>query len=85
MLKINGLWPGETKKGIGFVFVFGQAFGSAPGSNVVKVNGALASLVQVLDTTLIAFLVPATATTGPVTVTTAGITVASPTSLVILP
>ena len=83
-LKINGLWPSEVFVG-GIVFVFGKGFSLVPGANVVKVNGVTAPLVQTADSTMLFFLAPAGATTGPVTVTTGGVTATSPINLIILP
>ena len=83
-LNITGVWPGSIKIGA-FDFIFGGFFSLTPGANKVDVNGVVAPLVQVIDTTLLAYIVPAGATTGPVHVTTGGVTATSPSNLVILP
>jgi hypothetical protein len=84
-VKINGIWPGEIKVA-NLVFVFGQNFSTVPGANKITVNGLAAPIVQALDSTLVVFLVPSGATTGPVCVTVPGYTVqCSATNLTILP
>ena len=83
-LKINGLWPGEVKVG-GFDFIFGAGFSLIPGANKVDINGVPAPIVQALDTTLLGYIVPDGAASGPVHVTTGGVSAASPVNLVVLP
>lgn len=83
-LRINGLWPGESKVG-GGVVIFGQGFSPIPGGNRITVNGISIRLVQALDTNILFFLVPSGATTGKVCVTTGGQTACSPDDLFILP
>lgn len=65
-LQITGCWPGAGSTNT-VVFVFGSGF--VVNQTQVTLNGASA-LVQVLDPGLLLFLVPASATTGPITVTT---------------
>ena len=67
VLAINGIWPSQGPIG-SFVFVFGSRF--MPGQIQVSMNGVKAPLVQVMDSTLLIFAVPAGASSGPVTVTT---------------
>jgi hypothetical protein len=84
-VKINGIWPAEVKVAT-IVFVFGQSFSTVPGANNITVNGLLAPIVQPLDSSLVVFLVPSGATSGPVCVTVPGFTTAcSATNLTILP
>ncbi|MEK7817154.1 MAG: IPT/TIG domain-containing protein, partial [Actinomycetota bacterium] len=84
-VKINGIWPAEVKV-LTIVFVFGQNFSTVPGVNKITVNGLAAPIVQPLDTSLVLFLVPTGATSGPVCVTVPGYTVqCSATNLTILP
>lgn len=79
-LSINGLWPGQSAPGK-FVFVFGSGFVS--GNTQVKILDLQAPLVQVADATLLIFMVPAGASSGPVVVTTPAGSVQSATSLVV--
>lgn len=84
-LTISGLWPGEAKEG-SFVFVFGQNFSKLQGENKISVNGLSAPVVQPLDSTLLLFMAPPGATTGPVCITLSGNPVAcSSANLVMLP
>ena len=50
------------------VFVFGGGF--EPGQTLVSISGIDAPLVQVMDPSLLIFMVPDGATTGPITITT---------------
>ena len=66
-LAITGLWPASSKVG-GFAYVFGEGY--VPGGTSVAINGAPASIVQVIDPGFLFFMVPSGASTGKVTVTT---------------
>jgi hypothetical protein len=84
-VKISCLWHSEARVG-NIVFVFGQGFSTVPGANKVTVNGVTAPIVQVLDSTLLVFFVPAGATSGQVCVTVPGYpTACTYLPLVILP
>lgn len=69
-LQVTGIWPAQGSAGT-LTFVFGSEFipGSL-GSTEVSLNGTTAPLTQVQDDTLLIFMVPPSATTGSVTVTT---------------
>ena len=64
---ISGFWPGEGPPGT-FVFVFGSNF-MAQGTQIMA-NTVSAPIVQVLDDTLLIFMLPSGDTAGPITVTT---------------
>lgn len=81
-LKINGIWPGEAAVN-DIVFVFGENYDPLPAQTQVSVNGVSASLIQVVDQSLLLFFVPAGATTAPVCVTVGIETACSNTSLTI--
>ncbi len=83
-LAITGLWPSEAKAG-SFVFVFGTYFSTTPGQARVDVNGTVSPLAHVLDPSLLVFLLPTGASTGPVHVTVGGSTATSYVNLGILP
>ena len=68
-LYITGLWPASAKVG-SFVYVFGTGY--VAGDTLVAVNSVPAPLTQVIDRTLLIFMVPPGATTGKVTVTLNG-------------
>lgn len=67
-LAINGVWPSVARVG-SFVFVFGSGF--VPNATQVKINDVPAPQVQVVDQSLLIFIVPGGARSGPMTVTTA--------------
>lgn len=81
-LTVNGTWPSQARIN-DVVFVFGANF--TLGGTQVAMNGVPATLMQVLDANLLFFILPAGSTTGPVHVTVNGVTVSSPTNLVVLP
>ena len=62
---IDGFWPSPANR---IVFVFGRGF--TPMQTKVQVNGIPATLVQVIDPTLLFFMLPEGDTRGPITVTT---------------
>ena len=66
------------------VTILGQGFNSAPALNVVKFNGSVAQILSASPTALVV-TVPAVATSGPVTVTVNGQTVASSSNFTFLP
>ncbi|MEK7415978.1 MAG: IPT/TIG domain-containing protein, partial [Planctomycetota bacterium] len=66
---ISGFWPGDAPPGT-LVFVFGTNFDTAFRGSQVAVNGVSAPIVQVLDATLLVFMLPAGDTAGPITVST---------------
>lgn len=65
---LTGFWPGFVEPG-SVVFVFGSNF--IPRATQVAVNGVDAPLMQVLNDTLLIFVLPSGTTAGPITVTTA--------------
>jgi hypothetical protein len=83
-LSVNGLWPSQAHVNDP-VLVFGAGFNPQLGATKVDVNGTPAWFIQTVDSSFLMILVPAGATTGPVHVTVGGVTVSSPTNLVILP
>lgn len=64
---ISGFWPGTGPPGAR-VFIFGDHF--IPMETQVSVNSVTAPLLQVVDSTLAIFVLPESASGGPVTVTT---------------
>ena len=74
--KVTGFWPG-TGAANSFIFVFGAGF--APNQTQVSVNGISASLAQVLDASLLIFVLPLGDTAGIITVATPGGTASSST------
>ena len=66
---ISGFWPGDAPPGT-LVFVFGTNFDTAFRGSTVAINGVSAPIVQVLDQTLLVFMLPAGDTAGLITVTT---------------
>ena len=66
-LQITGLWPSVTSANQ-LVILFGAGF--VPNATTVKIGNVEAPVRQVLDSSLMFFLVPPSATTGVVTVTT---------------
>lgn len=64
---IDGFWPGDAPAGQ-FVLVFGRGF--VPMQTKVQVNGVPATFVQVIDPTLLFFMLPEGDTHGPITVAT---------------
>lgn len=66
-LQITGVSPLQTEVG-SMVFVFGNGF--AGYGTKVSVNGVSTGVVQVIDTSMLIFMVPDGATTGYITVTT---------------
>lgn len=79
-LAVTGVWPTSGAAGT-IVFVFGNNFD--PATTSVALNGTVASVTQVLGSTLLLFMVPPMATTGPVSVTIAGVTVYSTVDFVV--
>lgn len=77
-LLITGIWPPEGSTNT-IVFVFGSGF--VPGATEVAVNGVRSQAVQVVSDGMLLFMLPAGATTGPVSVTTPGASVTSSESL----
>lgn len=67
--KVTGFWPGAGAAN-SFIFVFGAGF--VPNQTQVSVNGISASLAQVLDASLLIFVLPPGDTSGIITVTTPG-------------
>ena len=65
--KISGIWPGKGPAN-SIVFVFGSNFMSL--GTQVTVNDLSAPIVQVIDPTLLFFMVPSGDTTGPVAAST---------------
>ena len=66
-LQITGVWPGSgTTNNV--VFVFGSGF--VLNQTSVSINTVTTSAVQVIDSRLLLFLLPAGTTSGPVTITT---------------
>ena len=65
---ITGFWPGTVKPG-SMVFVFGSNY--VPRATKIAVNGVSAPIVQVIDQSLLVFMLPAGVTSGPITVATA--------------
>jgi YD repeat-containing protein len=65
------------------VTILGQGFSATAASNTVKFNGAAATVVFATTTTLVV-TVPATATTGPISVTVAGNTVKTTTNFTLI-
>ena len=63
---IDGFWPGAPTSQI--VLVFGRGF--APMQTKAQVNGIPAKLVQVMDPTLLFFMLPDGDTNGPISVVT---------------
>ncbi len=66
------------------VNILGQGFSSTPASDIVKFNGSVAPVVSASPTSLMV-TVPGAATTGPITVTVNGQTVASSNNFTFLP
>jgi subtilisin family serine protease len=64
---VTGFWPGNGVSG-SLVFVFGSRF--VPGQSRASINGIAAPVLQVLDSTLLFFLLPAGNTAGPIAITT---------------
>jgi len=81
-LSISGIWPGQASTG-DFVFVFGSEF--EPTSTQTKLNSNLMNLVQIVNSNMLIFMVPANATTGSIEITTTAGTVTSANSLEISP
>jgi len=81
-LSISGVWPGQVSVGE-FVFVFGSEYD--PASTQVKLNSNLISLVQVVSSDMLIFIVPANASTGLIEITTTAGTVTGTNPLEILP
>jgi len=81
-LQITGVWPAQVSVG-DFVFVFGSDFQSA--STQVAVNSVNAALVQVVSNSMLIFMLPVSATTGLVSVTTPATTAISASDLVVVP
>ena len=69
-LSVVDLSPRTANKG-GRLSIIGRGFSSTPADNVVRLNGVVAPVVSATPTELVV-TVPATATSGPVTVTTPG-------------
>ena len=63
---ISGFWPGSTPPQI--IFVFGTHF--MPNKTQVSVGGVPATVIQVLDETLLFFVAPSPTASGLITVTT---------------
>src|SRR5207244_11710905 len=80
---ITGFTPSQGKASTN-VTIAGQNFDPAPANNQVRFNGRPAGVLSATSTTLIA-TVPPTATTGPITVTTAGGTAQSATNFIVIP
>jgi hypothetical protein len=80
-LSINGIWPASAAVG-DFVFVFGSGY--VQGMSV-ELGSTPVPLVQVVSDEMFIFIVPAGATAGAVTVTTAGDSVTSAEQLLIVP
>jgi hypothetical protein len=80
-LTIDGIWPASAAPG-DFVFVFGSGYGQGM---TVALAGTPVPLVQVVSGEMFVFVVPAGASTGPVTITTASDSVTSGDQLLILP
>jgi hypothetical protein len=70
-LRIDGIWPNPAHVGDA-VFTFGGGFSTAVGGTLVTLNGMRALAVQVVDSGLLLFFVPAGATSGPLCVTVGG-------------
>ncbi len=81
-LAITGLWPASGGVNT-VVFVFGGGY--VPGATQVALNGVNAPVAQVIDPSLIIFLVPPGATSGPITLTTPASSVTSSGSFAITP
>lgn len=64
---VTGIWPGASS-GNTIVFVFGSNF--VQGQTQVALNGVTMNIMQVLDDTVLMFLLPASNIVGPITVTT---------------
>src|SRR5271157_3460001 len=82
-LAILDFTPQQGPVGIN-VTIQGQNFSSTPSQNTVKFNGAVATVVSANTTTLVA-TVPATATTGLISVTVNGNTANSSNNFTVLP
>lgn len=65
------------------VTIQGQAFDTTPGNNLVQFNGVAATIISATVTTLVV-TVPAGATSGPVSVTVAGVTATSSNNFTVL-
>jgi hypothetical protein len=72
---VTGFWPGAVPTLATPVYVFGSNF--VLNGTAVKVGGVPAPISQVLDSTLLFFLVPSLSTTGPITITTVNGTASS--------
>lgn len=83
-LAINGIWPSQASVS-DIVFVFGQSYDTTPGATEVRINGLLSTVAQVVSDTLVLFMVPTGAETGPITVSTLTEMATAPVDLLIVP
>jgi hypothetical protein len=83
-LTITGVSPSQAKPGQ-IVFVFGAKFVKEPlGSTRLTLNGQQIFTLQVIDSNLLAFLVPSTAKSGIITITTPEGSVSMPGKYIII-
>lgn len=83
-LTITGVSPSQARPGQ-IVFVFGARFVKEPlGSTRLSLNGQQVFALQIIDSSLLAFLVPSTAKTGIITVTTPEASVSLPSKYIII-
>lgn len=80
--QITAITPGSASVGA-TVVIEGQHFSTVEAENIVRFNGALATVIS-STTTSIQVNLPASATTGTVTLRYAGVTVSSPTPFTVL-
>jgi hypothetical protein len=83
-VNVTGIWP-STVKTNSIVFVFGSGFVPVPNQTTAKINDVAAPILQAVDPTLLFFLVPSGASTGPVTITTPTGSATSNVNLVVTP
>lgn len=82
---INGLWPAVVPTGQ-FVFIFGAHFCLSSGCAQITISGQPIFIIQAVDPSIMFFMVPLGARSGPVCVTVTGKpTVCSLTNLLVTP
>ena len=81
-LNVTGVWP--EKGGVGdFIFVFGNDY--IAGNTQISLNGVNVPIMQVMDETLLIFIVQPGATSGPISVTTPAGSALAPNDFQVIP